>query len=137
MLNLYFNLNIMAKLRLNIERIEIIMSKFIFVIIDGVEYKKTDYIESRSLQNIYMFIKKNKDKITLMCYKVHNSDDHVNYIHLKNGKLHNLDGKAYYTYFYNKDSNLGSYYIDGIKYEYDNWIKKSRQIKLSRLINFT
>lgn len=117
-------------------RQEIIMSKIIFVIIDNIEYKKSDYTDSRSLQNIYMFIKRHKDDITFMCYKVHNSDDHVNYLHLKEGKLHNLDGKAYYTHFYNKDSNLGSYYIEGERLEYDEWLKKSRYAKLSKLINF-
>lgn len=127
----------MAKLRLNMGSIEVIMSKFIFVIIDGVEYKKTDYTNSRDLQNIYMFIKKRKDDISIICYKVHNSDEHVNYIHLENGKLHNLDGKAYYTYFLGEDSNLGSYYIEGQRIEYDVWKKKVRQAKLKRLINLT
>ena len=127
----------MAKLRINMGAIEIIISKFIFVIIDGVEYKKSDYTTSLELQHLYMFIKKRKSDITLICYKVHNSDDHVNYIHLENGKLHNLDGKAYYTYFYNKDSNLGSYYIEGNIIEYDVWKKKVRHAKLKKLINFT
>lgn len=126
----------MAKLRLNMGRREIIMSKIIFVIIDNVEYKKSDYTDSRSLQNIYMFIKRHKDDITFMCYKEHNHDEWVNYLHLKDGKIHNLDGKAYYTKFYNKDCNLGSYYIEGEILEYDEWLKKSRYAKLSKLINF-
>ncbi len=127
----------MAKLRLNMGNVEIIMSKFIFVIIDGVEYKKSDYTDSRSLQNIYMFIKKNKDKITHMCYKVHNSDDHVNYIHLKDGKLHNLSGASIYTNFDNNNnySYFRGYYIEGEKLEYDAWLKKSRKYKLNRLVN--
>lgn len=131
----------MAKLRLKLAGIEIIMSKIISVTIDNVEFKKSVYYSqssSRVIQIFYNFIKRNPDEITLIIYKLHNSDDHVYFMHLKNGKIHNINGKACYFKFnsieteYTLDRN-GGYYIDGEKIEYNQWLKNSRRIKLEKL----
>ena len=127
----------MAKLRIKLAGIEIIMSKIISVTIDNIEFKKSVYYSqssSRVIQIFYNFIKRNSDEINLIIYKLHNSDDQVYFMHLKNGKIHNINGKACYFKFNNIDTEInGGYYIDGEKIEYNQWLKNSRRIKLEKL----
>jgi len=128
----------MAKLRLKLANIEIIMSKIVIVIIDGVEFKKETYTggHTQILQNFYMFVKKNQSKITFVCFRLHSSDDNLNYLYLKDGKKHNLDYKAYFTRFIDSDYDFGNggYFIDGEKLTELEWLKKSRKAKLVKLM---
>ena len=123
----------MAKLRLNFAYNEIIMSKIILVIIDGVEFKKSDYNNGRVIQEFYNFIKRNKEHIIFISYKSHNSDNYINCMHLKNCKLNNLNNKAFKHVF--DEFETGSYYIDGKKLTYKDWKQKTRTIKLKKLNN--
>lgn len=127
----------MAKLRLKLANIEIIMSKIVTVIIDGVEFKKETYSggHTKILQDFYMFIKKHHADITFICFRMHSSDDHLNYLYLKDGKKHNIDYKAYFTRMIDVDYDFGygGYFIDGEKLTEQEWRKKSRKIKLIKL----
>ena len=130
----------MAKLRLNFAYNEIIMSKIISVIINDVEFKKSDYIKNiigggRVIQEFYIFVKRNKEHISFISYKIHNSDDHINCLHLKNCKLHNLNDKALRHIYGEFELDSGYYYIDGEKLTYKDWKQKIRTIKLKTLNN--
>jgi hypothetical protein len=137
----------MAKLRLKLSHYEIIMSKIIIVVINNVEFKKSDFItntkpsdkgwkssNTRIIQEFYNFIKRNQEYINFISYKIHSLDDQIYFLYLKNGKIHNLDGPAIYQKYKN-DIFLGNYYIDGEKIEYKQWQKKTRAIKLKTLNN--
>lgn len=129
----------MAKLRLQIENekgnLEIIMRNINYLIIDGIEFRKDDYVTgSRVTQEFYNFVKRNKHKITFISYRQHSIDDYVNKIHLKNGKLHCEFEQAYQRLFNGYMLNLnGYYYLEGKKFTHKEWLLKLRKIKLERL----
>ena len=110
----------------------IIMSKIISIIIDDIEFKRSDYVNSRVTQNFYNFIKRNSNEITYISYKEHNSDDHMFLMYLKDGKLHSTQSLAFCRV--PSDFNFFSgYYINGEKLEYSIWLKKSRKLKLENI----
>jgi len=109
----------------------IIMSKIISIIIDNIEFKRSDYINSRVTQNFYNFIKRHSNEITYISYKEHNSDDHIFIMYLKDSKLHSTQSSAFYR---SDESNFfNNYYINGEKLEYSIWLKKSRKLKLENI----
>lgn len=129
----------MAKLRLQIAgRNEIIMKNIIKIIIDGIEFHKDDYKskDSRVLGNFYNFIKRNKNKITYISYREHSIDEFVTHMHLKDCKFHCDFEQAFYKLYGAFQLNFwtsDNYYLDGEKFEYDNWKRKIRKIKLEKL----
>jgi hypothetical protein len=135
----------MAKLRINLAHQEIIMSKIISVIIDGTEFKKSEFtikhenrkcnsINTRTIQEFYNFIKRNEKSINFITFKIH-SLEQLFCLHLKNGKKHNLDGPAFYQEYKNYTFIGCSYFINGEKLEYHDWKRKTRAIKLKTLNN--
>ncbi len=142
----------MAKLRLDIpsksvpKSREIIMSKIISVTIDNILFERSTYHtihknqghnkKSRVVQEFYLFIKRNKHKISCICYKDHNLDECVNYLHLKNCEMHNESREAFYRIWNNHSVNfpgLENYYLNGERLEYKDWLIKIRKIKLLQL----
>lgn len=127
----------MAKLRLDLLKYrEIIMKDIISVIIDDIKYIKNDYIteDTRTIQNFYYFVKKNKEKITFLCFKNHGSDDFLEYIYMKDGKLHNICDYAIYSLYVSANHKHGNYYINGERLEFTEWQRKVRKTKLQNLI---
>lgn len=128
----------MAKLRLTLDAVtnrEIVMKDIINVIIDGVDYRKSDYTNghSRVLQNFYMFVKRHKEKITTICYKHHGSDDYLCFIYLKDGKLHSLTDYAICDVMLGNSYKQGNYFVDGERLDFIEWQKKIRKYKLENL----
>ena len=131
----------MAKLRLQIERrngnIEIIMRNIISVIIDGIEFKKNNYVSGgRITGEFYSFVKRNRNKISFISYTEHSIDDYMNHIYLKECRLHCEFGEAYQRFsLSNPRVRLSSdnYFLNGEKLSYRDWIFKLRKIKLQRL----
>lgn len=130
----------MAKLRLHLlnDRNEIIMKNIIKVVIDDVEFNKDDYKskDSRVLGSFYNFVKRNKNKINYISYRNHSIDDYINYMYLKDGKLHCETSQAFYRLYgtfkleFVKNDN---YYLEGEKLNYDDWKRKIRKYKLQKL----
>lgn len=124
----------MAKLRLHVAGLEIVMRKIISVTIDGINFKKEDYKskDSRVLVGFYNLIRRNKDCISHICYKDHEESDYVICAFLSNCKLHSEDFPAYIRRYGDIYSG-GVYYLDGNRLEFSDWLKKSRRYKLERL----
>jgi len=127
----------MAKLRLQIEKkngnLEIIMRNINYLIIDGVEFRKDDYVTgSRVTQEFYSFVKRNKNKITFISYREYSIDDYASQIYLKDSKLHCEFDQAYQR-LHNGTIINGEYYLNGNKFIYKEWLLKLRKIKLERL----
>ena len=79
----------MPKLRLEIGTREILMKDIINVTIDGVEYRKSMYMDendTRIIQGFYHFVKKFKEKITSICYSHFGSKDYICFIYFEDGK---------------------------------------------------
>ena len=129
----------MPKMRLNILDIgfrEILMKDIISVVIDGVEYRKSHYMDendSKIIQGFYNFVKKFKEKITYICYKHHGSKDYLCFIYLEDGKLHSLSDYAICDVMLGSDFKQGAYFVNGKRLDFPEWQKKVRKIKLERL----
>ena len=126
----------MPKLRLEIGTREILMKDIINVTIDGVEYRKSMYMDendTRIIQGFYHFVKKFKEKITSICYSHFGSKDYICFIYFEDGKLHSLTDYAICDVMLGSDYKQGMYFIKGKRLDFPEWQRKVRKAKLERL----
>jgi hypothetical protein len=62
----------------------------------------------------------------------------ITWMFFKNGKLHNENGPSVMTVF-DKTQNIGEvakeeYYLDGVKFEYEEWITKTHPEKRLKIV---
>ena len=104
--------------------IKILLKNIKSVTINNYEYFRENYKNTIQVGVFYNLIKRNLENI---------SEIKTNYYHhyiIKNNFFHNLNGPAIRIL---NDSIL-KYYIDGRLYTKENWLLKSREIKIKNIL---
>jgi hypothetical protein len=95
------------------------------ITIDNIKYSRCDYNSPVEISKYYKLIKKNIKNIT----EIQRNDDLC--LTIKDTFLHNLNGP---TIYYLNDKYGLSYNIEGITYSINNWLLKSREIKIKNIL---